>query len=381
MTKEKKINKSKNLNIMLITNLVAIGIGGYFFSSMFDSVQWAKIGVVVLLATWMFAAIGYWAYSSFLNDGKANKSVLNIMNVGALTMAFAGVAFRVIWLGSSLAYAPMIGPGELGFIPNAFGVYKDQMMMAGATVMLISGVITAGASIMAIKGNLKFEGYAYKASRNLSLGMLAAFVLLTVQAHFAPGVFGLVNTHTNWTGLTGKWPAHLLMTLMYITLIGGPSLFVYFMVKKPEFKQAGERPAFVTTAITLLGVMLTIYMFDSYVIGKLFPTAAPIADLYIETLSGITTAQLEQLTMQLPELGKALENFDKTGNLLFLLEAVEIITGIQDLGIVTTGHTVIYTSQNMAYNISMFTITTLGGIAIANAPVLYWQKKVLHAHD
>lgn len=351
----------RKLNKMLIINLASLAIGGYFSADYFSGTWVSPIIITTFLSLAVFG-MGLWVYNSFINKGKVNQSALNTIKVGSLAFGAIGVLTRLVALGGLVTYAPN-GAGAILF---------DQTGQAAAILLAIVTGVTLISTLLSIKGKIRFEGYKYRYTRNLSIGFLAAFILFTVQAHFAPGVFGLVNTTTGWTGLVGGWAAHLLTALMYITVLGGFILYGFFMIKKPEFTQAGERPAFVVTAVTLIGVMMTIYLLDKYVITKMYEGISAL-DFEVIKLMGLSGADA---ALVIPAVGIIIDNSASDLEKLRALDTL-INSGIDysELG----GDTII-APAGLAYNTSMFALSTFAGIGIVNAPVIYWQKKVLHAH-
>lgn len=78
----------------------------------------------------------------------------------------------------------------------ATAYFNVQMPLAGASMFLITTVTTVTFAVLSELRKVRFEGTNYTYSRNLALSLLGMFTLFTTQAHFAPGVFGLVNTTT-----------------------------------------------------------------------------------------------------------------------------------------------------------------------------------------
>lgn len=131
------------------------------------------------------------------------------------------------------------------------------------------------------------------------------------------------------------------MGLIFVTVLGAFGAYGYFMVKKPEIKQAGERPAFVTTFVTLIAVSLTFYMFDTYVIKKLYPEMAMFSQMEIPLTGGPNNGL--EIIIELP---------------------IDVIT--------QPGEGVIIGTPNaLGYHATMFALSTVAGVAIVNVPFMY----------
>lgn len=352
------MDKTKRLNKMLIINLGSLVMMGYFATEFFSG-TWFNPTVITIAVTWAVGIFGYWGYANFLKKEKLNNSVINVVNTGAIFAAFFAVFMRIVWLGGTVTYANSINNdfyGIAGLIESATGNFMSGMTDATAILLIITSLATAAGIFMTTKSGKSFDGNEYRYTRNLGLGLLGMFTLLSMQAHFAPGVFGLVNNTTGWTGLVGGWAAHLLMALAMLIFLTTVGTYVYFMVKKPVFKKAGEKPAFVTTFTVLIIVMLTIYVLDKYVITKMYPIGALDSSAW-RTVIGF----------DLPVDWDLMSNLEK-------------LQWIQINGIPRFEFIIGPGKAQLGYNISMFTLTTFIGIGIVNAPAIYWQKKVLHAH-